>query len=139
MADITLRVNGATCTGSPEARKTLADFLRDDLNLTGTHVGCELGVCGACTVIVDGRAHRPAVDDDRARTADPVLAADVGASEIEVIPEEVRQRLARLRRTCARRAVDPQGDVRHQSLPLAAFPAAARRPRRTTAAATVFR
>src|SRR6201984_1767130 len=58
MADITLRVNGATCTGSPEARKTLADFLRDDLNLTGTHIGCEHGVCGACTVIVDGRAVR---------------------------------------------------------------------------------
>ncbi|HEU5392406.1 MAG TPA: 2Fe-2S iron-sulfur cluster-binding protein, partial [Streptosporangiaceae bacterium] len=56
MADITLRVNGAARTGSPEARKTLADFLRDDLDLTGTHVGCEHGVCGACTVIVDGRA-----------------------------------------------------------------------------------
>ena len=54
MVDITLRVNGATRTGSPEARKTLADFLRDDLNLTGTHVGCEHGVCGACTVLVDG-------------------------------------------------------------------------------------
>src|ERR1700749_267388 len=58
MADITMRINGATRTGSPEARKTLADFLRDDLNLTGTHVGCEHGVCGACTVIVDGRAVR---------------------------------------------------------------------------------
>src|ERR1700685_3269058 len=55
---ITLRVNGATRTGSPEARKTLADFLRDDLDLTGTHVGCEHGVCGACTVIVDGRPVR---------------------------------------------------------------------------------
>jgi aerobic-type carbon monoxide dehydrogenase small subunit (CoxS/CutS family) len=58
MTDITMRVNGVTCTGSPEARKTLADFLRDDLNLTGTHVGCEHGVCGACTVILDGRAVR---------------------------------------------------------------------------------
>ena len=56
--DITLTVNGAARTGSPEARKTLADFLRDDLDLTGTHVGCEHGVCGACTVIVDGRAVR---------------------------------------------------------------------------------
>jgi len=43
MADITLRINGATRTGSPEVRKTLADFLRDDLDLTGTHVGCEPG------------------------------------------------------------------------------------------------
>ena len=58
MVDITLRINGATRTGSVEARKTLADFLRDDLNLTGTHVGCEHGVCGACTVILDGRAVR---------------------------------------------------------------------------------
>src|SRR6516162_9592740 len=58
IVDITLRVNGATRTGSPEARKTLADFLRDDLNLTGTHLGCEHGVCGACTVMVDGRAVR---------------------------------------------------------------------------------
>jgi aerobic-type carbon monoxide dehydrogenase small subunit (CoxS/CutS family) len=58
MTDITLRVNGVTRTGSAEARKTLADFLRDDLELTGTHVGCEHGVCGACTVIVDGRPVR---------------------------------------------------------------------------------
>ncbi len=58
MADITMRVNGAVRTGSAEPRKTLADFLRDDLGLTGTHVGCEHGVCGACTVIVDGRAVR---------------------------------------------------------------------------------
>src|SRR5215469_9450817 len=56
MVDITVTINGATCTGSPEVRTTLADFLRDDLNLTGTHLGCEHGVCGACTVIVDGRA-----------------------------------------------------------------------------------
>src|SRR5437762_14301430 len=58
MVDITLSVNGATCTGSPEVRKTLADFLRDDLDLTGTHLGCEHGVCGACTVVVDGAAVR---------------------------------------------------------------------------------
>jgi aerobic carbon-monoxide dehydrogenase small subunit len=58
VVDITVRVNGATRTGSVEARKTLADFLREDLDLTGTHVGCEHGVCGACTVVVDGRAVR---------------------------------------------------------------------------------
>ena len=58
MADITMRVNGAARAGEVEARKTLADFLRDDLDLTGTHVGCEHGVCGACTVIVDGRTVR---------------------------------------------------------------------------------
>ena len=56
--DISLRVNGTTRTGSAEPRRTLADFLREDLDLTGTHVGCEHGVCGACTVIADGRAVR---------------------------------------------------------------------------------
>jgi carbon-monoxide dehydrogenase small subunit len=58
MTDVTVTVNGETRTRSVEARRTLADFLRDDLDLTGTHVGCEHGVCGACTVIVDGRAVR---------------------------------------------------------------------------------
>ena len=58
MPDISLTVNGAARTGSPEARKTLADFLRDDLSLTGTHLGCEHGVCGACTVNLDGRPVR---------------------------------------------------------------------------------
>ena len=52
--DIALTVNGETVTESVDARKTLVDFLRDDLVLTGSHVGCEHGVCGACTVRVDG-------------------------------------------------------------------------------------
>jgi carbon-monoxide dehydrogenase small subunit len=52
--NITLTVNGETVTETVDARKTLVDFLRDDLVLTGSHVGCEHGVCGACTVRVDG-------------------------------------------------------------------------------------
>ena len=52
--DITLKVNGETVTESVEARQTLVDFLREQLSLTGSHVGCEHGVCGACTVRVDG-------------------------------------------------------------------------------------
>jgi len=52
--DITLRVNGEDVRERVEARKTLVDFLRDDLGLTGSHVGCEHGVCGACSVLVDG-------------------------------------------------------------------------------------
>ena len=51
---ITLTVNGETVIETVDARKTLVDFLRDDLVLTGSHVGCEHGVCGACTVRVDG-------------------------------------------------------------------------------------
>jgi carbon-monoxide dehydrogenase small subunit len=53
-----LRVNGTLRTGLVPVRKTLADFLRQDLKLTGTHLGCEHGVCGACTVLLDGRAVR---------------------------------------------------------------------------------
>ena len=75
MPDISLTVNGATRTGSPEARKTLADFLRDDLSLTGTHLGCEHGVCGACTVIVDGRAVRSCL----------MLAVQAAGSEVTTI------------------------------------------------------
>lgn len=51
---ISLSVNGEAVRERVEARKTLVDFLRDDLALTGSHVGCEHGVCGACTVRVDG-------------------------------------------------------------------------------------
>jgi carbon-monoxide dehydrogenase small subunit len=52
--DISLTVNGETVRERVDARKTLVDFLRDDLALTGSHVGCEHGVCGACTVRVNG-------------------------------------------------------------------------------------
>ncbi len=56
--DVELTVNGVPRRGSVEARRTLADFLREDLGLTGTHLGCEHGVCGACTVLVDGEPAR---------------------------------------------------------------------------------
>ncbi len=52
--DVRLRVNGCEVTGVVEPRLLLSDFIRVDLRLTGTHVGCEHGVCGACTVLVDG-------------------------------------------------------------------------------------
>jgi hypothetical protein len=54
LATVQLKVNGKTLQASVEPRTTLADCLRHDLKLTGTHIGCEHGVCGACTVIVDG-------------------------------------------------------------------------------------
>ena len=56
--DVSVTVNGEVRTGRAEPRMLLADFLRDELRLTGTHVGCEHGVCGACTVIIDGEAAR---------------------------------------------------------------------------------
>jgi len=55
---IDLVVNGQPRSAAAEPRRLLADFLRDDLGLTGTHVGCEHGVCGACTVLVDGEPVR---------------------------------------------------------------------------------
>ena len=58
---IQIRVNGEPATGLAEPRTHLADFLREDLLLTGTHVGCEQGVCGACTVFVDGRPTRSCI------------------------------------------------------------------------------
>ena len=54
LVDVTLRVNGVDHTRTVEPRRLLSDFLRHDLRLTGTHVGCEHGVCGACTVLIDG-------------------------------------------------------------------------------------
>jgi aerobic carbon-monoxide dehydrogenase small subunit len=55
---INLTINGQAMSARVEARRTLADFLRGEAGYTGVHLGCEHGVCGACTVIVDGRAVR---------------------------------------------------------------------------------
>ncbi|MBB5536098.1 (2Fe-2S)-binding protein [Rhizobium giardinii] len=72
---ITVSVNGAYMTRTIEARTLLSDFLRQDLCLTGTHIGCEHGVCGACTVILDGRSARSCL----------TLAVQADGSEIETI------------------------------------------------------
>ena len=68
---IQLTVNGRAYERAVEVRMTLADFLRDELNLTGTHLGCEHGMCGACTILFDGEAVRSclllAVQADGAR------------------------------------------------------------------------
>ena len=58
MTDISLDVNAATVAHRVEPRETLADFLRERCGLTATHLGCEHGACGACTVVVDGEATR---------------------------------------------------------------------------------
>jgi aerobic carbon-monoxide dehydrogenase small subunit len=56
--EVALTVNGEARRAKVEPRKTLADMIRQDLGLTGTHLGCEHGVCGACTILVDGAAAR---------------------------------------------------------------------------------
>jgi len=72
---VRLRVNGRDVTASVAARRSLADFLREDLGLTGTHVGCEHGVCGACTVLVDGRTVRSCL----------LLAAQLEGAEVTTV------------------------------------------------------
>jgi carbon-monoxide dehydrogenase small subunit len=71
VASITVTVNGSVKEATVEPRLTLADFLREECRLTGTHLGCEHGVCGACTVLLDGAAVRSclvfAVQADGAR------------------------------------------------------------------------
>ena len=68
---VQLTINGVTYSGQVEPRTLLVDFLRHDLGLTGSHVGCEHGVCGACTILVNGEAVRSclmlAVQADGAR------------------------------------------------------------------------
>ena len=58
MIEVELTVNGASRRAAAEPRKILADFIREDLGLTGTHLGCEHGVCGACTILLDGEPAR---------------------------------------------------------------------------------
>jgi aerobic carbon-monoxide dehydrogenase small subunit len=58
VVDLSITINGTDRLVSVEARRTLSDVIRDDLGLTGTHLGCEHGVCGACTVLLDGEPAR---------------------------------------------------------------------------------
>jgi len=96
MHDITITVNGEEVRETVAARKTLVDFLRDDLALTGSHVGCEHGVCGACTVRVDGTIVRGclmlAVQCDGARVDTIEGVSDSG--EIADLQQAFEQRNA---------------------------------------------
>ena len=74
-SQVMVTVNGEQISGSAEPRTLLTDFLRDELRLTGTHVGCEHGVCGACTVIIDGFATRSCL----------MFAVQADGSEIQTI------------------------------------------------------
>jgi aerobic carbon-monoxide dehydrogenase small subunit len=75
MISITVKVNGSESTAAVEPRRSLVDFLRQDLGLVGTHVGCEHGVCGACTVMLDGRTVRSCL----------LFAAQADQSEVTTI------------------------------------------------------
>lgn len=77
-ATVTMTVNGTKVTREVSTRMLLADFLRHGLGLTGTHVGCEHGVCGACTIMIDGRAARSCL----------TLAVQADGAEIRTIESE---------------------------------------------------
>ncbi len=72
---ITVTVNGKSCSKEVEGRTVLSTFLREDLGLTGTHIGCDTSGCGACTVLLDGHAVKSCT----------VLAAQVDGCEVKTI------------------------------------------------------
>ena len=85
--DVNLVVNGVSHSRSVEPRMLLSDFLRYELGLTGTHVGCEHGVCGACTVLMDGRSARSCL----------TLAVQADGLQIETIEGQgSREQLGRI-------------------------------------------
>jgi aerobic carbon-monoxide dehydrogenase small subunit len=94
--DVSLTVNSETVTETVDARTTLVDFLRDTLGLTGSHVGCEHGFCGACTVRVDGIVVRGcltlAAQCDGARVETIEGVSDAG--ELADLQENFRKRNA---------------------------------------------
>ena len=86
--EIQLTVNDRAVSRSVSVRRLLSDFLREDLHLTGTHVGCEHGVCGACTVLIDGEPARSCITlavqvDGRSITTVEGLTPAVGLSPLQ--------------------------------------------------------
>ena len=75
MSNVTMTVNGKTVSGSVEGRTLLVEFIRNDLHLTGTHVGCDTSQCGACVVHVDGKSIKSC----------STLAADIDGSKVTTI------------------------------------------------------
>ena len=94
--EVTVTVNGRSRRSRVEPRRLLVDYLRHDLGLTGTHIGCEQGVCGACTVLLDGRTARSclhfavAVDGSDIRTVEDLADLD----ELHPIQEMFHQKHA---------------------------------------------
>lgn len=87
---IAVTINGTKVSDEIEPRQTLADYLRYRLRLTGTHVGCEHGVCGSCTILMDGRAVRSCLtlavqaDQTKITTVEGLVGADESLSALQV-------------------------------------------------------
>ena len=87
--EVEIRVNGEAYSGTVQPRLVLADYLRERCGLTGTHLGCEHGVCGACTVLVEGEAVRSClvfavqVDGQAVTTVEGLAAPDGGLSAVQ--------------------------------------------------------
>jgi 2-furoyl-CoA dehydrogenase 2Fe-2S iron sulfur subunit len=94
---VTMRLNGRPVSGRAEPRMLLSDFLRHELGMTGTHVGCEHGVCGACTVRIDGRTARAcltfAVQVD-GRTVETVEGLAPDAGRLSVLQDAFKRHFA---------------------------------------------
>ena len=81
MNNVTMTVNGKSVTGNVEGRTLLADFLRNDLSLTGTHIGCDTSQCGACTVHVNGKAVKSCT----------IFAADANGADVQTIEGQANE------------------------------------------------
>ena len=89
MRTVTLTVNGEEVTGTVEPRTSLADFLREERRLTGTHLGCEHGVCGACTINIDGVPSRSCIA--YAATLDGADIRTIEGFDDDDVMEDLRQ------------------------------------------------
>ena len=81
MNNVTMTVNGKSASGNVEGRTLLVDFLRNDLSLTGTHIGCDTSQCGACTVHVDGKAVKSCT----------IFAADANGADVQTIEGQANE------------------------------------------------
>jgi 2-furoyl-CoA dehydrogenase 2Fe-2S iron sulfur subunit len=96
-SEISFRLNGKAVTGAAEPRMLLSDFLRHELGAYGTHVGCEHGVCGACTVQIDGRAQRACLTlavQVEGRSVDTVEGLAGAEARLSALQEAFRRHFA---------------------------------------------
>ncbi|MBR1125921.1 2Fe-2S iron-sulfur cluster binding domain-containing protein [Bradyrhizobium lablabi] len=93
MLSVSLTVNGRPVTATVEPRTQLCELLREDLNLTGTHVGCEQGVCGACTVVVDGKPQRSCIS--YAGDSDGCSVITIEGFDDDALMEQLRDAFSR--------------------------------------------